>query len=721
MVAVQQITSAFVGDGIFNSYTNSTVVSPQGQFTVSIAGRWYGIDSSYEAFRRDAFKHTSIPAQRESINLTNISGEGTVNTDGLWRREQNDWSSGSGQLFLDRKESKENRFYRSKGVNPWKQWQLTLLQDTIQQTGFGGTIIKAISVNQYVYVATSTGVYYTSNLSLWTNVSSVTNILDITSNGRTVYFATATQLYQTTVATSSVTNVILNTATTFSANVTNNSASLTNVTNLTNLQIGNFLSGTGIASGATITSINAATATVGMSLAATTNVALGSVTSTPFNSSPSGITSISWQLDHLFVACGPLIGYVNASNAYQPIWTNPNPNWVWSSFSSCSGAVYLGGYTGSGSSNANGAVYYTIFTPGTPAVSESFSVPIVALPMSIGEYPTALFGMYNFLLIGTNLGIRLTMAVANSLQTSANYLTSGPLLPSVAEPVTYPVTGITGNGRFVWFSWNNYDGASTGLGRLDLTNFIDTLSPAYASDLMIPWTSGVQTGIVLDWDPINNAPLMTLKASSVNQLWTQNNNLQVTSGTVDSGRITFGIPDNKIVTFGHINTNPSKNNVSMYISTDGSVSTLEMNQVAPQTSGIYPVNPALNGEYFNVQMKLTGPYSSSTLNRYTIYALPAIATETMITQVIQLYDVVSVNGIDYTYDPYLEYLYLDTLRREQSIISYLEGPLSANVVIHSLTWIPYERRDNFYGGYRGNLIVTMKTINGMTLNQRPSY
>ena len=48
-----------------------------------------------------------------------------------------------------------------------------------------------------------------------------------------------------------------------------------------------------------------------------------------------------------------------------------------------------------------------------------------------------------------------------------------------------PVQSMVGNNRFVYFGWNNYDGESTGLGRMDLSTFIDTQAPALTSDLMV--------------------------------------------------------------------------------------------------------------------------------------------------------------------------------------------------------------------------------------------
>lgn len=641
-MVTRQITNVYLGGGAFNPYTSTLPVSPQGVFTVSIAGRWYGIDTNYEAYRHDAFKHTSYPAQRQSVNLTNVAGEGTVNTDGLWRREQNDWSLGSGQLFMDRQGSLANRFYRSKGMDVWTRWQLNVLPATKVRNGYTGTIVKAIRANGYVYVLTSTGVYYSTDLSSWTEVkvggASIASASDIAANGTYLWISKNTTLYQGT---------------------------------------------------------------------------LGSATTTALNwhTAPAqNITSMSWQLDALFIGCSNILGSIKPSSFsgqydFITIWTNPDTNFLWTSFATAQGAAYVAGYSKTNSKSYQGAVYYVTYD----ATTSAFSVPIVALPMTNGEYVTALYGYLNFVFVGSNLGLRMAQI------SSGNYLTSGPAIPSIQEPVTYPVTGITANGRFVYFAWNDYDDDSTGIGRADISNFTDTLTPAYASDLMVDWSGG-NSNIWLDWDPVTDGPLITIPGTG---LYTQDPTLFVEQGWLDSGHVTYNIPDDKVVSFIHFSTSDSVGDVSASMSANNGQFVNVATMVPPTQSGEYSVSPPIRGEYINVKITLEGITRSSTLTRWTMLALPAISTETQITQVVQLADVVDVNGTIYTYDPYVEYLYLDNARRQQQTIQYIEGPLYADVVITDLSWVPYERRDVFLGGYRGNLVVTMKTINGFTYNPVP--
>jgi len=132
------------------------VVPPPGNFSVSIAGHFYNVDTSLDFYRRTAFKHTSIPAQRDSLNFDNSSGENVVNTAGLWRRSGQNWALGAGQKFYDAKQSNPDRYFTSKGINPWVSHQLSLLQDTtnsgsLAYSAGANTLVQTMTAGTYTY------------------------------------------------------------------------------------------------------------------------------------------------------------------------------------------------------------------------------------------------------------------------------------------------------------------------------------------------------------------------------------------------------------------------------------------------------------------------------------------------------------------------------------------------------------------------------------------
>ena len=53
-----------------------------------------------------------------------------------------------------------------------------------------------------------------------------------------------------------------------------------------------------------------------------------------------------------------------------------------------------------------------------------------------------------------------------------------------------------GQFKYIWFGWSDFDNVSTGLGRQDLSTFIDQQAPAYTSDLMVTGGGEVTS---MDW------------------------------------------------------------------------------------------------------------------------------------------------------------------------------------------------------------------------------
>ena len=162
-------TSGESADAFWGYYAssdqNANLLDNLGPNAIAIAGRQYVIDTSFDAYRHGAFKHKTIPAQRQSVNLTNVSGQGTINTEGLWRREQTDWSMGAGQKYLDRnQQSSENRFYQSKGIDAFATPnQLTLQRETAQFRTSSDTTLGMARCGAYLYVMDGNSVYESTN------------------------------------------------------------------------------------------------------------------------------------------------------------------------------------------------------------------------------------------------------------------------------------------------------------------------------------------------------------------------------------------------------------------------------------------------------------------------------------------------------------------------------------------------------------------------------
>ena len=629
-----------------SSDTPSSV--PQ-EFSVSIGGRPYVVNTSFEPYRRDAFRHRTIQPQRESIDLTNIPGEGTVNTEGLWRREAIDWSYGAGQPWQDRKGSADNRFSTSKGVNPWMQWQLSLLPDTQQLLASSGTT-QAIQCGKYLYVLDTTAqtLKFSPDLVTWTSVTFTSPpyspvFVNMATDGFDLWIADAsngagTAVWQTTAG----------------------------ATTATGLVTGGYSSG------------------------------------------------VWWVGDRLMSAAGNIIFNITSTSPAPyptPLFTHPDSNWAVTAMADGSSQIYIAGYDKGQGMPLNAAVYRTtIESTGT-----ALTVPVQALPLEGGEYAVSLYGYLNYIFVGTNLGVRMCRTLAAYDPTgNQGDLEAGPLIPGLFPPgpVNAPVRGLTANNRFLYFGWSNYDAASTGIGRMDLSTFIDTQAPAFTSDLMV---TGQGEIVNLTWCNINNQPVICVKglgvytASSVN----------VDSGYVDSGLISYGIADDKIVMAGDIGTlEPQFGPVSMSLSSNGSALALVGTQQDSDDGGTsnqsaFAINQ-IRGETYTVRMTLyrdAGNNKSPVLHRWTLKAIPAITAGTTISVVLLLYGTTDNRGSEEYRDPYAEYAYLESLRTTQSVVEYVEGPYSAMVTIEEIDWLPFKERDaDPEGGYIGDCIVYLKTF-----------
>jgi len=393
-----------------------------------------------------------------------------------------------------------------------------------------------------------------------------------------------------------------------------------------------------------------------------------------------------------------------------------NPAWVWKDACPGQTVIYFIGYSTPNSDAYNGGVYKSSLQPattGTPSLYVTY--PTQALPLSPDEYPTAIETYLNYVFIGTNKGIRMAQADTNS------NLTSGSIIPNQLQPTTSPVRAITGNGRFVWFGWSNYDSTSTGLGKLDLTNFISStnLTPAYHSDLMVDGSGEI---LSITWDYLLNSQVFAVSGQG---FYTTDFTKYVTEGSIYSGGFTYGIPDHKIPVFFDygVDMPSTTSGTTPYVVANLEVEPFDASQkktltipeaAEGQSKQRIPSGASYSSETFQAITTIYSPAQTSTpiLYRWTLEAWPTVVSETQITVPVQAMIVNVVDGMETYADPYEIFMYLEDLRTSQSIIIYQEGTLTADVVVQSLDWQPHKRQGNYENGYEGNIIVTMQTIGG---------
>ncbi len=171
----------------------------------AIAGHAYVLELSQ-------YERRTLPALRPPQDSAVEPGENSLNTEGYWRRSQTDWSLGAGQDYFDNDDSSRRRFLSSKGVDVWTKDALSLLHDTELSESSTDTNLKTLPVNGYFYFVEGATLKHTQDPSAaspsWTSVTLTgvgSSITSITTDGTRVYVADGSQIFESTVGSSSST------------------------------------------------------------------------------------------------------------------------------------------------------------------------------------------------------------------------------------------------------------------------------------------------------------------------------------------------------------------------------------------------------------------------------------------------------------------------------------------------------------------------------------
>lgn len=117
----REFDEPFYGDG---DEATSTV-SALGGSQVAINGRIYPIDVASNRYTQ---RSLDVLQQRNTTDNRDL----LLLPQNVWRQQTNNWKSGAGQSNLDRDDAIQSRYEDSFGVDPWTDWQLNLLPETLE-------------------------------------------------------------------------------------------------------------------------------------------------------------------------------------------------------------------------------------------------------------------------------------------------------------------------------------------------------------------------------------------------------------------------------------------------------------------------------------------------------------------------------------------------------------------------------------------------------------
>jgi len=160
-------------------------------YPVSLGGVTYGLDTvGYD------YQHSSVPMLRQAQDDQGDSGRPTLNPEAFWRRTFESWHVGAGQTYFDRvDDSNPWRFRRSKGINVWDRYQISLLPGTDAKLLSAATNLRLVVAGGFLYLTDGTLLRRTADITVdtptWTTITGGTaaTFSSIASDGFNVLLA----------------------------------------------------------------------------------------------------------------------------------------------------------------------------------------------------------------------------------------------------------------------------------------------------------------------------------------------------------------------------------------------------------------------------------------------------------------------------------------------------------------------------------------------------
>jgi hypothetical protein len=375
--------------------------------------------------------------------------------------------------------------------------------------------------------------------------------------------------------------------------------------------------------------------------------------------------------------------YSPSGNIGADDYSHPLSTWNWTSFASGQNAIYVAGHSGD-----KGAIYkITIASTGV------LDTPVVALEFPTGEIPYTVYGYLGGIFIGTSKGVRYATSDNDS------NLVSGSLIPTSGS-----VTTFTADDKYVWFNWSNYDGVSTGLGRIDLSSFTSANTPAYSTDLMHTSTASVLHVVTYD-----NKRVFSISGDGV---YVEDAANLVETGEIVTGTYRWGIPDRKFVAKFDVRTTPLEGVVTPYISIDSAAYV----SLSPhsQQSATEKVSNGPQSKFIEAKFKLelaratatTGPTVTRWMAR--AYASPA-RSQVFRVPILMHHKIVDNRGSEHYFDVEVELEALRALVTNPVVVNYQENTETFSVVVEDLE---FQVIDGYYQNWdlEGTCIVTMRSV-----------
>lgn len=407
------------------------------------------------------------------------------------------------------------------------------------------------------------------------------------------------------------------------------------------------------------------------------------VDATKFVSGADSYYMLGFAKNYMFGAHDKDLHLISATGAKSLVIEPDDTGFRWVGVATGQGAVYAAGYAGKKS-----LVYKIgISTAGV------LDVGSVALELPTGEIISAISGYLGYIILGTNKGVRYCTTDGNS------NLVAGPIIPTSG-----PVNKITSEDKFSWFSWSNYDGTSTGLGRLNLSTFTAANTPAFATDLMYTSTADVKDVATYD-----NKRLFFVQGVGIVG---EDTTTKVSEGSIEFGTYRWGIPDRKFVAKFDVRTEPLQGSVDAYLSHDHTNFTLlgifnDANESEYTYQGTD--TKTIEADFKLVLTRGTALTASPVVTRWMARAYASPFRSEVFSIPVLLHKKIRPRDRDIYMDQEEELDKLNDLVHNPRIITLQIGTRSYSVITEDIEWIPVDSTGNTWS-WDGTAIVIMRSV-----------
>ena len=375
------------------------------------------------------------------------------------------------------------------------------------------------------------------------------------------------------------------------------------------------------------------------------------------------------------------------SSANNPgtLMTHRNTNFQWVGFAAGQSHIYAAGHAGNIS-----LIYKTEIKDD----ATSLAAPTVAAELPQGEIVQEIYGYLGYIVIGLTTGFRFCSA------DDAGNLIVGPRVDTGSS-----IAAFAGIGQYIYFAWSNYDSTSTGIGRMDISVFISTNQPAYASDLMVTGQGTVQA-----IHEFNDKPMFTVSGLGVYIPHATN---LVSSGYLTSGIYRWGVPDAKFVPKLDLRCLPLVGSITMSIaSDDGDYYNLPVFSTAGAKEKTFD---GREDKVFEAEIKLTLTQATATtgptVTRWMARAYAAPLRSQIFSVPIVMHHKLNIGGREYWQDVDAEMTLLRDLVDNPRVVSYQENEDTFSVVVENIQW--QALRDSSVHSrwdWEGTAIVVMRSV-----------